>query len=170
MAGWPPKKGVAFLWCFVIRDADGDLVDGAEGLDVEYSGDGGAFAGVAAAETELGGGAYSCLISAAEMNYSVVALLCKTSTVGAKNAAQIIYTSVQNIDDIELGGSTIDSLGDAISDNAAGPKRVAGDSGTVEQHPIPDQLAAEYFRASKAAMSKRSRGIRVSKVRPPGSE
>ena len=81
-----------------------------------------------------------------------------------------LKTLSDQIDDIESGvGGVIESLGDAISDNAAGPKKVTGDSGSVEQHSIEDQLKAERFRASKAALTKRSRGLRVSKIFPPGS-
>lgn len=31
----------------------------------------------------------------------------------------------------------------AIEQNATGPKRASGDSGSVEQHSLPDQIAAE---------------------------
>lgn len=100
MAGWPPEKNAAFTWYFVIRDADGDLVAGATGLDVESSGDGAAFADVAGTETDEGEGLYSCIIASGEMNFDAVGLICKTSTSGAKTAAQVIYTSTRQIDDL----------------------------------------------------------------------
>jgi hypothetical protein len=100
MAGWPPAKNAAFTWYFVIRDADGDPVAGGTALDVEFSIDGGVFADVAGAEVDEGQGFYSCPISAAEMNGDAIMLMCKTSTAGAKTAAQIIYTSTRQIDNL----------------------------------------------------------------------
>lgn len=100
MAGWPPAKNDAFIWSFFIRDADGDPVAGATGLDVEFSIDGGVFADVAGVEVDEGEGNYSCPISAAEMNGDIIALICKTSTGGAKTAAQTIYTSTRQVDDL----------------------------------------------------------------------
>ncbi len=100
MAGWPPEKNATFSWFFYIRDADGDLVAGATALDVEFSIDGGVFADVAGTEVDEGEGLYSCPITAAEMNGDVINLICKTSTSGAKTAAQTIYTSTRQIDDL----------------------------------------------------------------------
>jgi len=100
MAGWPPAKNAAFTWFFFIRDADGDPVASATALDVEVSGDGAVFADVAGTEVDEGEGLYSCPITAGEMNFDAVALICKTSTSGAKTAAQAIYTSTRQLDDL----------------------------------------------------------------------
>jgi len=100
MAGWPPKKNATFTWFFFIRDADGDPVAGAAGLDVQFSIDGGVFVAVAGAEVDEGEGLYSCPITAAEMNGDIISLICKTSTGGAKTAAQVVYTGVRQIDDL----------------------------------------------------------------------
>ena len=100
MAGWPPAKNATFTWYFVIRDADGDLVSDATALDVEFSVDGGVFADVAGTEVDEGQGFYSCPISAAEMNGDAIMLMCKTTSAGAKTAAQIIYTSTRQIDNL----------------------------------------------------------------------
>jgi hypothetical protein len=100
MPGWPPAKNAAFTWYFVIRDADGDPVASATALDVEFSIDGGVFADVAGAEVDEGQGFYSCPISAAEMNGDAIMLMCKTSSAGAKTAAQVIYTSTRQIDNL----------------------------------------------------------------------
>jgi len=59
------------------------------------------------------------------------------------------------------------SLQDAIRENAAGPKRVQGDSGSVEQHSLQDQIAAAKFLASKEAV-RRGIGIRNVKISPDG--
>ncbi len=43
------------------------------------------------------------------------------------------------------------NLEQAIRDNAAGPAKAAGDSGSVEQHPLKDQIEADRYLASKDA-------------------
>jgi len=43
------------------------------------------------------------------------------------------------------------SLDNTIRENAAGPKRASGDSGSVEQHSLSDQIAADKHLASKQA-------------------
>ena len=39
----------------------------------------------------------------------------------------------------------------AITENATGPKKVSGDAGSVEQHSLKDQIAADKYLASKKA-------------------
>ena len=62
-----------------------------------------------------------------------------------------------------------DELDDAIRTNAEGPKSASGDSGSMQQHSIPDQIAADRYLASKKAARARSMGIRLTKVVPPGA-
>jgi len=62
-----------------------------------------------------------------------------------------------------------EDLDNTIRDNAAGPKRATGDSGSVEQHPLDDQIAADRYLASKKAARSKGLGIRLSKLVPPGS-
>ena len=62
-----------------------------------------------------------------------------------------------------------ENLDTQIRDNAAGPKKATGDSGSVEQHPLNDQIAAARYLASKKAARSRGLGIRLSKLVPPGS-
>ena len=50
-----------------------------------------------------------------------------------------------------------DAIETAIQDNATGPKRVKGDAGEIEQHPIADQLAAAD-RAANATAADRAHG------------
>jgi hypothetical protein len=64
-------------------------------------------------------------------------------------------------------GST--SLRDAIRENALGPKKVASDAGSVEQHSLQDQIAAERFLASKETTRKPGLGIRLTKLSPDGT-
>lgn len=62
-----------------------------------------------------------------------------------------------------------ENLDTQIRDNAAGPKKATGDSGSVEQHPLNDQIAADRYLASKKAAKSRGLGIRLTKLVPPGS-
>jgi len=57
---------------------------------------------------------------------------------------------------------------DAIRENAAGPKRAQGDSGSVEQHDLKDQIEADRYLSSKEA-AKKGLGVRMTKVVPPGA-
>ena len=41
------------------------------------------------------------------------------------------------------------TIENAIKENAAGPKRAQGDSGSVEQHSLADQIEADRYLASK---------------------
>ena len=61
------------------------------------------------------------------------------------------------------------NLEQAIRDNAAGPAKAAGDSGSVEQHPLKDQIEADRYFASKNAGKKPGLGIKFAKIVPPGS-
>ncbi len=63
-----------------------------------------------------------------------------------------------------------DDLEQAIRDNASGPAKAAGDTGSVEQHKLPDQIAADRFLASKEAAKSKSRGLRFNKLVPPGAD
>ena len=61
------------------------------------------------------------------------------------------------------------NLKDAILENALGPKKVAGDAGSVEQHSLKDQIEAERFLESKKATRKPGIGIRLTKLSPDGT-
>ncbi len=58
----------------------------------------------------------------------------------------------------------------AIRENASGPAKASGDQGSFEQHSIPDQIAADRYLASKRAASKPHRGMRFTRIIPPGAE
>jgi hypothetical protein len=61
------------------------------------------------------------------------------------------------------------TIRDAIRENALGPKKVTGDAGSVEQHPLKDQIEAEKFLASKEASRRPGLGIRLTKIVPDGT-
>jgi hypothetical protein len=88
-----PQKGVAFRVTFPILDADGDLVTGATGLDSEVSKDGGTFADCTNEATEIAtsSGVYYLDLSSTEMTADTVAIIVKTSTVGAKTTTIVLY-------------------------------------------------------------------------------
>jgi hypothetical protein len=62
-----------------------------------------------------------------------------------------------------------DELEDAIRENAQGPAKAAGDAGSMEQHKLPDQIAADKYLASKEATKSKHRGLVFNKFAPPGA-
>ena len=61
------------------------------------------------------------------------------------------------------------TLDQTLAENAKGPKKAQGDAGSVEQHSLPDQIAADRYLASKQAMKTKMKGLRLSKLVPPGA-
>jgi hypothetical protein len=59
---------------------------------------------------------------------------------------------------------------DNIRQNAAGPKKAKGDSAEMEQHPLPDQIAADRYLASKNATKKKGLRAILKKLVPPGTD
>ena len=62
-----------------------------------------------------------------------------------------------------------ESLDETIRENAAGPAKASGDSGSMEQHKLTDQIAADRHLCSKDAAKSKTRGLRFNKLVPPGS-
>ncbi len=58
---------------------------------------------------------------------------------------------------------------DFIAENARGPKRVQGDSGSVEQHSLRDQIEAERFLQSKKAAQSKNFPLKMFKIAPGGT-
>ena len=63
-----------------------------------------------------------------------------------------------------------ENLEDNIRENAQGPAKVTGDAGSVEQHKLSEQIAADKHLASKDAVTKTKRGLRFNKLVPPGAD
>jgi hypothetical protein len=63
-----------------------------------------------------------------------------------------------------------DNLEDTIRENAQGPAKASGDSGSIEQHKLADQIAADKYLASKAAAKSKARGLRFNQFVPPGAD
>lgn len=57
-----------------------------------------------------------------------------------------------------------------ISDNAAGPAKATGDSGSVEQHKLRDQVEADRYLESKKATRRKGVGVKLAKLVPPGAD
>jgi hypothetical protein len=60
-------------------------------------------------------------------------------------------------------------LDDTIRENAKGPAKVSGDAGSVEQHPLSEQIEADRYLQSKEAAASKNRGLRFNKLVPPGT-
>lgn len=52
---------------------------------------------------------------------------------------------------------------------ASGPAKVSGDAGSVEQHPLPDLIAADRYVRSIDAAKRPNRGLKFAKLVPPGT-
>ena len=62
-----------------------------------------------------------------------------------------------------------DTLDNSIEENAAGPRRASGDSGSVEQHGLQDQIAADKYLESKKASRTKGLGVKLTKISPGGT-
>ena len=63
-----------------------------------------------------------------------------------------------------------EDLEQTIRDNAQAPAKASGDAGSVEQHSLPDQIAADRYLESKKAAKKKGLGIGLKKLVPPGTD
>lgn len=62
-----------------------------------------------------------------------------------------------------------DDLKDKIRENAEGPAKAAGDAGSIEQHKLADQIAADRYLCAKEAAKSQRRGLAFNKLVPPGA-
>ncbi|MBI3866810.1 MAG: hypothetical protein HY290_33440 [Planctomycetia bacterium] len=62
-----------------------------------------------------------------------------------------------------------DDLEETIRENAAAPAKVAGDAGSVEQHPLSEQIEADRYLQSKKVARSKTLGVRLTKIVPPGA-
>ena len=64
-----------------------------------------------------------------------------------------------------------DDTATIIENALAAPRKVKADGVEVEQHPLPDQIAAATYLNGKAATRKRGTlGVKFSKLVPPGGD
>ena len=62
-----------------------------------------------------------------------------------------------------------EELHNAIKENAAGPRKASGDSGSIEQHGLAEQIAADKYLESKKASRAKGLGIKLAKISPGGT-
>jgi len=62
-----------------------------------------------------------------------------------------------------------EGLDNSIQENAAGPRKASGDSGSIEQHGLADQIAADRYLESKKASRSKGLGVKLAKVSPGGT-
>ena len=62
-----------------------------------------------------------------------------------------------------------EDIDNTIRDNVSGPKRASGDSGSVEQHSLSEQIAADKYLESKKASRSQGLGIKLAKISPGGT-
>ena len=62
-----------------------------------------------------------------------------------------------------------DELDNVIQENAAGPRKASGDAGSVEQHSVADQIAADKYLESKKAARVKGLGVKLVKISPGGT-
>jgi hypothetical protein len=63
-----------------------------------------------------------------------------------------------------------DDLQSQIRENATGPAKASGDAGSIEQHKLTEQIAADKHLASKNAVKQPKRGLRFNKLVPPSAD
>lgn len=62
-----------------------------------------------------------------------------------------------------------EDLEDRIRDAADGPAEASGDGGSMKQQPLGELIKADQHLKSKAAARKNHRGLRYTKIEPPGA-
>lgn len=63
-----------------------------------------------------------------------------------------------------------DNLQETIRESAKAPAKASGDAGSVEQHKLTEQIAADKYLASKEAVRRKKRGLHFNKLVPPGAD
>ena len=152
-----PQKAAAYRVTFPILDADGDLVTGATGLDSEVSKDGGTFADCTNEATEIAtsSGVYYLDLTSTEMDADTVAVIVKSSTLGAKTTTIVMYpeeagdirVNVTQISDDTTAANTLELFAEAL-DQSTGQL----DSGSLANGTITaNSIASDAITAAKLA-------------------
>ena len=68
-----------------------------------------------------------------------------------------------------MAEETDTSLDEAIKENAAGPAKASGDSGSMEQHKPSEVIVADKYLLAKKAMAQKNFGLRRVKIVSPGA-
>ncbi len=62
-----------------------------------------------------------------------------------------------------------EDLENTIKTNAEGPAKASGDSSSVEQHKLSEQIAADKYLESKKASRAKGLGVKLAKISPGGT-
>ena len=62
-----------------------------------------------------------------------------------------------------------EDLDNSIKTNAEGPRKASGDSGSIEQHGLADQIGADKYLESKKASRVKGLGVKLAKISPGGT-
>ena len=62
-----------------------------------------------------------------------------------------------------------ENLDNVIEQNATGPRKASGDSGSIEQHSLTDQIAVDKYLESKKASRAKGLGVKLAKISPGGT-
>ena len=63
----------------------------------------------------------------------------------------------------------VEDLENTIRDNASGPAKASADGTSMEQHSLPDQIAADKYLSQKAAGKNPAKAFTRVKIVPPGT-
>jgi hypothetical protein len=69
----------------------------------------------------------------------------------------------------DLETTMAEDLENTIRDNASGPASASADGVSVEQHSLPDQIAADKYLAQKQAGRNPAKALTRVKIIPPGT-
>lgn len=118
-----------------------------------------------------GGGFYSVAITVADGFQGIVTFTSAANGIEIVNAINPGDFPVgdQSADEDAEEGDAGSTLADAILENARGPKRAQDDAGSVEQHPLADQIKADEYLKSKANVERRAFPWKQVRVIPPGA-
>ena len=58
---------------------------------------------------------------------------------------------------------------DKLKENAEGPAQVTGDQGSVRQHPLPEQIAADKYLRDVATHTSSKLPVRFAKIKSGGA-
>jgi hypothetical protein len=174
-------SGALATFVVTIRDADGDAVTtyaGTEPLSVAYWPGGALPAGSLSASS----GAAWLDESAGTITVTLDDSDTPSLTTGDHLVIRLddggdmveVYRAALAVHGNPAPGATDDERADAAADALtaalAGPRRVRGDAGEVEQHDLADLIAAEKYLAAKCAGTTARRGLRITKLLPGGTE
>lgn len=107
-----PLKNAAYRVTFPIRDAQGNLVAGATGLDSERSLDGAAFVDCSNEATHIAQGVYYLDLTAAEMNADTTVVIVKST----EGEPTVIVLHPEEAGDIRVNVTQVNGVTEAAAD------------------------------------------------------